>query len=150
MLLVVAEFWGVKNITGQLLVEIHWWNKVEGDTTTWIFESAGDNRPVNKFDISVVWIILYATLLVWMGLFVIGVLKFNLGWLIIVVMALALSFANVYGYYKCSNDQKAKFQQMMAQGAGAGAMAMIKSNMLGWLTGVKTSQPSGPPANIYV
>lgn len=94
---------------------------------------------------------MYATPLVWLALFVIGVLKFNLGWLITVVMALALSFANVYGYYKCSNDQKAKFQQMMAQGAQAGAMTMIRSNMLGWLTGTSsTSPPQQPTQHTYV
>jgi hypothetical protein len=145
ILLLAADFWVVKNITGRLLVGLRWWNKVEGDTTTWIFESAGDNRPINKFDSSVFWTILYATPLVWMALFIIGLLKFNLGWLIIVVMALALSFANVYGYYKCSKDQKAKFQQMMAQGAQAGAMTMIKSNMLGWLTGATTNTTQQTP-----
>jgi hypothetical protein len=156
ILLLAADFWVVKNITGRLLVGLRWWNKVEGDTTTWIFESAGDTRPVNKFDSSVFWTVLYATPLVWLALFVIGVLKFNLGWLIIVVMALALSFANVYGYYKCSNDQKAKFQQMMAQGAQAGAMTMIRSNMLGWLTGTTSSssptqqQQQQPPQHTYV
>ena len=152
ILLLAADFWVVKNITGRLLVGLRWWNKVEGDTTTWIFESAGDNRQANKFDSSVFWTVLYATPLVWIALLVIGVLKFNLSWLIIVFMALGLSFANVYGYYKCSNDQKAKFQQMMQQGAQAGAMTMIRSNMLGWLTGSSSSSaaPQGQPQNTYV
>jgi hypothetical protein len=157
MLLLAADFWVVKNITGRLLVGLRWWNKVEGDTTTWIFESAGDNRQINKFDSSVFWTVLYATPLVWVALLVIGVLKFNLGWLIIVVMALSLSFANVYGYYKCSSDQKAKFQQMMQEGAQAGAMTMLRSNMvtpmLGWLTGTSTTSTSSQgraPNSSYV
>jgi hypothetical protein len=135
MLLLAADFWVVKNITGRLLVGLRWWNKVEGETTTWIFESA-QNRQVNKFDSSVFWTVLYVTPLVWSGLLFIGILKFNLGWLIIVVMALSLSMANVYGYYKCSTDQKARFQQMMQQGAQAGAMSVLRSNMLGYLAGV--------------
>ena len=53
-------------------------------------------------------------------------------------MALALSGANVYGYYKCSSDQKAKFQQMMQQGAQAGAMSMIRSNLFGFLASTAT------------
>mmetsp|Transcript_20047 Transcript_20047/g.36225 ORF Transcript_20047/g.36225 Transcript_20047/m.36225 type:complete len:255 (+) Transcript_20047:96-860(+) len=152
MLLLAADFWVVKNITGRLLVGLRWWNKVEGDSTTWIFESAGDNRPINKFDSSVFWTVLYVTPAVWIALLVIGILKFNLGWLIIVVMALALSFANVYGYYKCSSDQKAKFQQMMAQGAQAGAMTVIRSNMLGWLTGSSAvhQQTQGQQQSTYV
>mmetsp|Transcript_63310 Transcript_63310/g.95549 ORF Transcript_63310/g.95549 Transcript_63310/m.95549 type:complete len:245 (-) Transcript_63310:87-821(-) len=147
ILLLAADFWVVKNITGRLLVGLRWWNKVEGDTTRWIFESAKD-RQTNKFDKSVFWTALYVTPVVWSGLFVIGLLKFNIGWLIIVVMALGLSGANVYGYYKCSSDQKAQFEQMMQQGAQAGAMSMFRStnvsSVLGMLAG--TSQQSQQPA----
>jgi len=140
ILLLAADFWVVKNITGRLLVGLRWWNKVEGDRTTWIFESAKD-RNVNKFDSSIFWTVLYASPVIWSALMIIGFLKFNLGWLIVVMTGLALSSANVYGYYKCSSDQKAKFQQMMTQGAQAGAMTMVRSNMLGWLTG--TNNPQG-------
>jgi len=141
MLLLAADFWVVKNITGRLLVGLRWWNKVEGESTTWIFECA-QNREVNKFDSSVFWTVLYVTPLVWTGIFFIELLKFNLGWLIVVVMALALSLANVYGYYKCSSDQKAQFQQMMQQGAQAGAMTMLRSNMLGYLAGTPQTTQS--------
>lgn len=149
ILLLAADFWVVKNITGRLLVGLRWWNKVEGETTRWIFESA-KNRQVNKFDNSVFWTVLYVTPLIWTGLMIIGILKFNLGWLIIVFMALALSGANVYGYYKCSSDQKEQFQQMMNQGAQAGAMSMLRAqtgSMLGYLAG---AQPQGPASNTYV
>lgn len=151
ILLLAADFWVVKNITGRLLVGLRWWNKVEGDKTSWIFESAKD-RNVNKFDSSVFWTVLYASPVIWSGLMIIGVLKFNLGWLIVVMTALALSSANVYGYYKCSSDQKAKFQQMMTQGAQAGAMTMVRSNMLGWLTGANNpqGQPQQQQTNTFV
>eukprot|EP00531_Pseudo-nitzschia_arenysensis_P008271 CAMPEP_0116126948 /NCGR_PEP_ID=MMETSP0329-20121206/6591_1 /TAXON_ID=697910 /ORGANISM="Pseudo-nitzschia arenysensis, Strain B593" /LENGTH=241 /DNA_ID=CAMNT_0003621039 /DNA_START=61 /DNA_END=786 /DNA_ORIENTATION=+ len=148
ILLLAADFWVVKNITGRLLVGLRWWNKVEGDKTSWIFESAPD-RQVNKFDSSVFWTVLYVTPAIWAGLMVIGILKFNLGWLIVVFTALSLSSANVYGYYKCSSDQKAKFQQMVAQGAQAGAMSVMRGNMLGWLTGTSTSSTQ-PQTSTYV
>ena len=39
-LLLAADFWTVKNITGRLLVGLRWWNKVNEDgSTEWIFES---------------------------------------------------------------------------------------------------------------
>lgn len=139
ILLLAADFWVVKNITGRLLVGLRWWNKVEGDKTTWVFESAQD-RQVNKFDSSIFWTVLYATPAIWAGLMVIGILKFNLRWLIVVFTALSLSSANVYGYYKCSSDQKAKFQQMVAQGAQAGAMTVMRGNMLSWLSGASATQ----------
>lgn len=140
ILLLAADFWVVKNITGRLLVGLRWWNQVEGESTKWIFESA--NRPVNKFDNTVFWTVLYCTPVIWFGLFIIGLLKFELGWLMTVMMAIALSFANVYGYYKCSSDQKAKFQQMMTQGAQAGAMTAIRSNLFGILAGTNTTTTS--------
>lgn len=143
ILFLAADFWVVKNITGRLLVGLRWWNKVDGDKTSWIFESSKD-RSVNKFDSSVFWTGLYATPVVWSALLVVGILKFNLGWLVVVATALATSSANVYGYYKCSSDQKAKFQQMMTQGAQAGAMTVMRSNVLGWLTG-GSNTPQGQP-----
>lgn len=153
ILLLAADFWVVKNITGRLLVGLRWWNKVEGDDTRWIFECAdtlpnGSTIQRNKFDANIFWTVLYVTPLIWAGLLVIGILKFELGWLILVVMALSLNCANVYGYYKCSNDQKAKFQQMMQQGAQQGALAMVRSSVLGVLTGTNTN--SNNASNTYV
>jgi len=144
ILLLAADFWVVKNITGRLLVGLRWWNKVEGDNTQWIFECAdtlpnGSTIVRNKFDSNIFWTVLYVTPVLWAGLMVIGILKFELGWLIIVFMALGLNCANVYGYYKCSTDQKAKFQLMMQTGAQQGAMALVKSSVLGALTGTNTA-----------
>ena len=143
ILMLAADFWVVKNITGRLLVGLRWWNKVEGDTTRWIFESS-KNKQTNRFDSSIFWTVLYVTPFIWSGLLVIGILKFNLGWLIIVVMALGLSGANVYGYYKCSSDQKAQFEQMVQSGAQAGVSSLLTSSNVGtvfsMLAGTSTNQ----------
>ena len=144
ILLLACDFWVVKNVTGRLLVGLRWWNKVDEDETKWIFESAED-KVVNKFDRSVFWTVLYVTPLLWAALFVIGLLSFKFHWLLIVIMALALNLANVYGYYKCSKEQAAQFQQMMQAGAQQGAMAMMKSNMLTMLTG--TAAGNGTSTN---
>jgi hypothetical protein len=141
ILLLAADFWVVKNVTGRLLVGLRWWNKVDEDETVWIFESA-ENKVVNKFDRSVFWSVLYLTPILWAILFVWGVLGLKFNWLLICVIALALSMANVYGYYKCSTEQAAQFQQMMQAGAQQGAMAMMRSNMLGLLTGTNAATSS--------
>eukprot|EP00521_Asterionellopsis_glacialis_P003628 CAMPEP_0195264520 /NCGR_PEP_ID=MMETSP0706-20130129/10905_1 /TAXON_ID=33640 /ORGANISM="Asterionellopsis glacialis, Strain CCMP134" /LENGTH=242 /DNA_ID=CAMNT_0040318819 /DNA_START=74 /DNA_END=802 /DNA_ORIENTATION=- len=145
ILLLAADFWVVKNITGRLLVGLRWWNKVEGETTRWIYESAGDAQVYNKFDKSVFWWGLYATPFVWFWFFFIGVITLHFKWLIITMMALGLSTANVYGYYKCSSDQKAKFQQMMQQGAQAGAMGLIRSGFMNMILGAATPAPQAQP-----
>lgn len=140
ILLLAADFWVVKNITGRLLVGLRWWNQVDGETTKWIFESKNESAK-NKFDQSVFWTVLYVTPLVWSVLFLWGLLKFQLGWLLTVCMGGSLSVANVYGYYKCSSDQKAKFTQMIQQGAQQGALAAVRSNLFGMLLGVAASAP---------
>jgi hypothetical protein len=144
ILLLAADFWVVKNVTGRLLVGLRWWNQVHEESTTWIFEAAED-QAINAFDRRVFWTVLYATPMVWTALFLLGLLKFNFSWLMVVMMALALNSANVYGYYKCSTDQKAKFQQMMQTGASEGAAYMIRSNMLSFVTGAGRYAAGAPP-----
>jgi hypothetical protein len=143
ILLLAADFWVVKNVTGRLLVGLRWWNQVHDDDTKWIFECADDDRVVNKFDQSIFWTVLYTTPVIWVGMFVLGMLKFQVNWLLIVCIALCLSFSNVYGYYKCSKDQNVKFQQMMQTGAQQGAMAVMRSSMLSVLTGTPNASASG-------
>ena len=138
ILLMAADFWVVKNITGRLLVGLRWWNRVDGDSTRWIFESAPKDSPVNKFDKSVFWTVLYATPVAWGALLFIGILKFNLQWLLIVFISLCLSGANVYGYYKCSSEQKARFTQMMQDGGQAAAMHVLQNGMSNFTSGVSS------------
>lgn len=149
ILLLAADFWVVKNITGRLLVGLRWWNQVDGDSTKWIFESKGTEGASNKVDSTIFWTVLYTTPIVWGSLFMLGVLKLQLGWLLVVSMALSLSLANVYGYYKCSTDQKAKFQQMTAEYAQRGMMTAVRSNLFGMLIG-GTGGAGGPaPSTTY-
>eukprot|EP00553_Chaetoceros_curvisetus_P005145 CAMPEP_0204616598 /NCGR_PEP_ID=MMETSP0717-20131115/3796_1 /ASSEMBLY_ACC=CAM_ASM_000666 /TAXON_ID=230516 /ORGANISM="Chaetoceros curvisetus" /LENGTH=272 /DNA_ID=CAMNT_0051629881 /DNA_START=231 /DNA_END=1049 /DNA_ORIENTATION=+ len=134
ILLLAADFWVVKNITGRLLVGLRWWAQVEGEDgteTRWIFESAEGQtqKVVNKFDQTWFWGVLYATPAIWAWFFFTGLMRMNFGWLITVSFALALNCANVYGYWQCSKDQKSKFQQMFARGAEYGAGAATQAMM---------------------
>lgn len=154
ILLLAADFWVVKNITGRLLVGLRWWCQVEGEDGSqqrWIFESNPDANP-NGFDNWIFWTVTYVTPAIWSFLFVLGILKMEFGWLITVAFGVALSGANTYGYWMCSKDQKAKFQQMVTKGAEMGAASAIKNNMFGKMAGFAsrfgTSQdPGGNGAN---
>lgn len=146
ILLLAADFWVTKNITGRLLVGLRWWNQVEGETTRWIFESKGDEANQNKFDRSVFWTVLYLTPVVWGCYFLLALFRLELGWILVATMAIALSSANIYGYYKCSSDQKAKFQQMIATGAQRGAMAAVRSNLFGMMIGAAAANNNAAPA----
>jgi len=148
IVLLALDFWVVKNVTGRLLVGLRWWAQGEGEDgmeTRWIFEAApADTYTPNKFDASWFWGVLYVTPLIWMGSFFIGLLKWNFGWLITVSFAIGSGLGNVYGYWQCSKDQKAKFQQMVAQGAQYGAGAAMRHNVFGKMASMASGFGAGP------
>ncbi len=113
VLLCAFDFWAVKNVTGRLLVGLRWWNEVSEDgTTKWIFESKPDSQTVSRFDSLIFWTAIYLTPIVWLvlGLIFTG---FRLKWLLVVVVALVLSCANLVGYWKCQKDASAKIQSFI-------------------------------------
>lgn len=118
VVLSASDFWTVKNISGRILVGLRWWNDVdEQGRTTWHFESAADRTRFDPIDSKVFWWSLYLTPIFWLLLAIIAVLKFNFGWLLIVLVALSLSSANTYGYMQCDKDAKKRIGQLsrMAQ-----------------------------------
>lgn len=104
--LLAFDFWVVKNVTGRMLVGLRWWHEVaeDGVTQQWRFETIPDRENLNVVDGRIFWWTLYASPLIWILLGVVCVLKFNLSYLIMVVIALVLSGANIVGYYKCNKD----------------------------------------------
>lgn len=41
VLLLAADFWNVKNVSGRLLVGLRWWNESSADgSSIWVFETA--------------------------------------------------------------------------------------------------------------
>ena len=159
ILLLCSDFWVVKNVTGRLLVGLRWWNKINPDgSTEWIYESAISSDHVRKSDSNYFWTVLYVTPLIWGGLFIVGLLKFNIGWLLIVSCALVLNGSNLYGYWMCSKDQKQKLKDMMT----AGALGAAQQVFFGGFGGAGTSNaqqqtqtqqqqyPSAPPSSFVV
>jgi hypothetical protein len=116
VLLLSFDFWTVKNVTGRILVGLRWWNEVKEDgTNVWIFESRPANRQIHANDSRVFWTALYVSPGLW-GLFALGALfSFNFKWLLVVVVGLVLSGANLIGYWKCERDAKSKLQAFIAQ-----------------------------------
>lgn len=152
ILLLAADFWVVKNITGRLLVGLRWWNNVDPVTgsTHWIFESADPTTATtnkqttnnkqqsyqsrannNKFDYRFFWAILYMTPILWGFLSLSAILWLQFQCFVTVTVALVLSLSNVYGYYKCSTDQREKWNEWMNAGAQMGVGAMIRNGMFG-------------------
>lgn len=58
VLLLAADFWTVKNVTGRLLVGLRWWHYVKEDgTNVWMFESS--KNPINAVEA-----VIFCTLLI--------------------------------------------------------------------------------------
>ncbi|KAF2072052.1 hypothetical protein CYY_006642 [Polysphondylium violaceum] len=115
VLLLSFDFWTVKNITGRLMVGLRWWNQVNDDgTNSWYFESASPDQRPNPTESFIFWMALYFTPLVWLLFLILSLLSFSFNWSIITIIALSLSIANVYGYFKCSQDSSTSYATSFA------------------------------------
>ncbi|CAM9478586.1 unnamed protein product [Hapterophycus canaliculatus] len=127
ILMLAFDFWTVKNVSGRLMVGLRWWSNVREDgSTEWVFESLEDMSEINSADYKLFWIGLYGTPVLWVGLLITGVMLLKFQWLVIVVIALLLSGANIYGYTKhallLNAPARDRVQEMMNDGMMAGAM----------------------------
>ncbi|KAJ2549140.1 Golgi apparatus membrane protein tvp23 [Coemansia sp. RSA 1933] len=134
VLILAVDFWTVKNISGRLLVGLRWWNEVREDgTNEWIFESRDLSIPVNTSDSRIFWTVLYATPAVWSLLAIVAFFSLRFQWLLIVIIAVLLSGANLIGYQRCDKDQKKRWNQL-ANGSSAtlvsGMMSGIMNNAI--------------------
>uniref|UniRef100_A0A0K8TNT8 Golgi apparatus membrane protein TVP23 homolog n=1 Tax=Tabanus bromius TaxID=304241 RepID=A0A0K8TNT8_TABBR len=106
VLLLSADFWTVKNITGRLLVGLRWWNYVDDEGKShWVFESKKGTYlqgRVNPNEARIFWLALVLFPIAWCLFFIIALIGLNFKWLLLVLIALALTGANLYGYVKCN------------------------------------------------
>lgn len=101
ILLLSADFWIVKNITGRLLVGLRWWNYVDDNGQShWVFES-GKHGRINGYESRLFWLALILAPILWVFFFVTALFGLKFKWLVPVLIALALNGANLYGYIKC-------------------------------------------------
>lgn len=81
-----------------------------------------NRNALNVTDGRIFWWSLYLTPVVWVLLGVVCVLKFNLSYLLLVVVALVLSCANIYGYYHCNKDATEQMRSYVQQTVLGAAM----------------------------
>ncbi|CAN0531975.1 unnamed protein product, partial [Ectocarpus sp. 8 AP-2014] len=118
-------------------------NVKEDGTTEWVFESLEDMSEINSADYKLFWIGLYGTPVLWVCLLVTGIMLLKFQWLVIVVIALLLSGANIYGYTKCNADAKVKFCNGAMQGAQAALGNVGLRNALFSMFGGDQAQQGG-------
>jgi hypothetical protein len=116
VLMLSADFWATKNITGRILVSLRWWNDVKEDgSSEWVFESAPDANRVNGFDSYFFWVTTYGNVVLWAVLVFFNIT--SLSTLPMAVLGFVLGIANAIGYTKCSRDAKKKFSAFMMRQA---------------------------------
>ena len=114
VLLLAADFWVVKNVSGRRLVGLRWWSDVLPDgTSSWRFEVRSHSVP-NAFDARLFWGALYAAPALWSTLAVLALLRLHFEWMFIPVLAMALAFTNLVGYLRCDRDGFGKQQPASA------------------------------------
>ncbi len=154
ILLLCFDFWTVKNVTGRLMVGLRWWRNDE--TNDWVFESHDNSSEISSADSKLFWIGLYGSPTIWICMLIVGILKFNIQWLIIVAVGVALGVANIIGYTKCSNDAKQRVRSIVQDGASRGAMFALRTQGVGdrvfkWFSGGQdNNETQGQPTSTYV
>ena len=109
ILLITADFWYTKNISGRILVGLRWWNNYDVDTQEdkWIFESKNEIKEPN-IDRKTFWFSLYGFEAIWLILFIWECIMFNFTWAFLCLIALVIIGTNVYGFFRCSKIQQKK------------------------------------------
>ncbi|KAG0604444.1 hypothetical protein M758_10G172700 [Ceratodon purpureus] len=128
--LVALDFWTVKNVSGRLLVGLRWWNDIndEGESV-WHFESLDQQSlmALSKKDSWLFWWSLYLSPVIWLGLGLIAIIKFNFDYLLVVVVALVLNIANIVGFTRCQKDAKKQIEDFARQTVGARVASSLQS-----------------------
>lgn len=141
VVLLAADFWTTKNVTGRLLVGLRWWNDVspDGSGSEWRFESLSENqRQVDPHESRGFWAGLIASPVLWGIAALAALIGLDWGYLLIPVIGVVLGASNLYGYYKCSGEAKRQLQS-----AGASLMASAVASRLGFGGGGGTGGGGG-------
>ncbi|KAG6333609.1 hypothetical protein ID866_5480 [Astraeus odoratus] len=99
VVLLAMDFWNCRNVAGRRLVGLRFWNQIDEDGDSfWVFESRDPSRPANAVDSKMFWIAIYAFPVFWLLLFVISIVRFNLSFIPIVILALVFNITNAVGF----------------------------------------------------
>ncbi|XP_043212376.1 uncharacterized Golgi apparatus membrane protein-like protein CG5021 isoform X1 [Amphibalanus amphitrite] len=148
VMLLSADFWTVKNITGRLMVGLRWWNYVDDEGIShWIYESRkgpSQNR-IHAGESRIFWSALYASPVIWVVLFLIAFFKMRYAWMVLPIIGIALNGANVYGYVRCrygaAQGLQASFGSVTSNFMREQVMKNISSMIFRQPTANASSQP---------
>ncbi|OCF42124.1 cytoplasmic protein [Kwoniella heveanensis CBS 569] len=115
VVLLSLDFWNTRNVAGRTLVGLRYWNEVDEEgESSWVFESRDPSRPANAIDAKMFWIALYAYPLGWLALLIVSILKFNISFLPIVLLALVFNLSNLLGFTYADRDAQKRWASGIA------------------------------------
>ena len=100
-----ADFWVVKNVSGRLLVGLRWWNTIDETTgeSSWHFESRQDRSSIHRGEAFGFWLGLGLFTVIWLVFALKNLVGLSWDWLVVDLICLSLSVANLAGFLKCIN-----------------------------------------------
>ncbi|GMK54135.1 hypothetical protein CspeluHIS016_0107210 [Cutaneotrichosporon spelunceum] len=134
VVLLSLDFWNTRNVAGRTLVGLRYWNEVDDEgESAWVFESRDPSQPANPIDAKMFWIALYAYPLGWIALLIVSILKFNISFLPIVLLALVFNLSNVVGFTYADSDAQKRWANAAAGSNIFGGMGGLGSQLVGGL-----------------
>lgn len=115
VILLSADFWTVKNITGRLLVGLRWWNNVDEDgKSQWVFESrkSSSRNGISNTESRIFWLALVVSQVLWVVFFFATIFTLKFKWFMVVCVGIALNGANLFGYIRCKIGAKKKLSSV--------------------------------------
>ncbi|WWC66169.1 uncharacterized protein I206_100070 [Kwoniella pini CBS 10737] len=115
VVLLSLDFWNTRNVAGRTLVGLRYWNEVDEEgESSWVFESRDPSRPANVIDAKMFWIALYSYPIGWLALLIVSLLKFNVSFLPIVLLALVFNLSNLLGFTYADRDAQKRWANGIA------------------------------------
>jgi len=123
VVLLAMDFWNCRNVAGRTLVGLRFWNQVDEDGESyWVFESRDPSRPANPVDSRMFWIALYIFPAFWLLLLVISIVRFNLAFVPIVILALVFNVTNAVGFTYADRDKQRSANSVAGSGWSMGGL----------------------------
>ncbi|GIY27036.1 golgi apparatus membrane protein TVP23 homolog B [Caerostris darwini] len=117
---------------GRLLVGLRWWNYVDDEGKShWVFESRKDEdiTLVDTAEAQIFWLALVITPVIWFLLLFVSFFRLNVKWFVVVIIALILNGANLYGYLRCKMKGTDKFSSAISSMMGKQVISSMFSSL---------------------
>ncbi|KAM3147676.1 Eukaryotic protein of unknown function (DUF846) [Paramecium bursaria] len=106
------DFWTVKNITGRLLVGLKWETVDLDNGKSDLKFFSRDNFSINQVDAAFFWSSQVGFTIAWTVFGIKNLFGFSIFWLSLIAIVFSLLFTNLWGFYKCRGQHKAKMDKL--------------------------------------